>query len=185
MIQIENKTFTNKSELEIGKYVECIFQNCKLSDSNLGNLSFLECEFIDCDLSNCDLKNTKFMEVNFKDCKLLGIRFDTMSQFLIKLSFNGCNLNYSSFYKVNLKKTKFINCDLAEVDFTETDLKESFLESCNLKNAIFDNTNLEKADLSTSQNFVINPSQNRIKKAKFSKENLAGLLSDFDIVISQ
>jgi hypothetical protein len=42
---------------------------------------------------------------------------------------------------------------------------------------------LEKADFRTAFNYSINPETNRIKKAKFSKEGLNGLLDKYDIEI--
>jgi hypothetical protein len=49
--------------------------------------------------------------------------------------------------------------------------------------AIFENTNLEKCDFRSAYNYVIDPQNNKIKKAKFSKEGAIGLLRAFDIVI--
>jgi hypothetical protein len=52
-----------------------------------------------------------------------------------------------------------------------------------MANATFENTILEKADLRTSYNYLIDPEINRIKKAKFSKEGIVGLLHRYDIEI--
>jgi len=46
-------------------------------------------------------------------------------------------------------------------------------------------TNLEKVDFYTSIGYSFNPSKNNRKKARFSKNEVAGLLSDFDIIISE
>ena len=72
---------------------------------------------------------------------------------------------------------------MIKVEFTEADLSEAIFTDCDLENAFFNNTNLEKADFSTSYNFTINPEENKIQKAKFSKENLAGLLCQYKLVI--
>jgi hypothetical protein len=53
-----------------------------------------------------------------------------------------------------------------------------------LAGALFDQTNVSKADFRSAFNFVIHPSINQIKKAKFSQDGLAGLLQGFDIHIS-
>jgi fluoroquinolone resistance protein len=52
-----------------------------------------------------------------------------------------------------------------------------------LNKAIFENTILENADLSTSSNFSIDPETNRIRKAKFSRLGIVGLLDKYDIEI--
>jgi uncharacterized protein YjbI with pentapeptide repeats len=74
-------------------------------------------------------------------------------------------------------------CDLQEVDFTQADLTLCDFDGSNLQLALFEKTNLEKANFSTANYFQIDPSTNRVKKAKFSLVGLPGLLSQFDLVI--
>ena len=69
------------------------------------------------------------------------------------------------------------------MDFTEADLNNASFDNCDLIGAKFEKTNLEKADLSTSFNYSIDPELNRIKKAKFSIDGIAGLLDKYDIEI--
>jgi uncharacterized protein YjbI with pentapeptide repeats len=82
-----------------------------------------------------------------------------------------------------MKKTVFAKCKLHEADFTETDLSLAVFAECDLTRAIFENTNLEKTDLRTAFNFSIDPSRNKVKKAKFSASGLSGLLGRFDLDI--
>ncbi|MCH5600113.1 pentapeptide repeat-containing protein [Niabella ginsengisoli] len=114
---------------------------------------------------------------------MLGLRFDKCSEFLFSASFTHCTLNFSSFYKLKIKKTKFQECIIQEVDFSETDLSEAVFDRCDLKDANFDNTILEKADFTTSYHYRIDPDNNKIRKAKFSRDGLAGLLTKYDIQI--
>ena len=73
-------------------------------------------------------------------------------------------------------------CKLIEVDFTEAVLNGAIFDNCDLSRAIFAQTDLEKADFTTALNFNIDPEQNRIKKARFSKDGLAGLLIKHQII---
>ena len=82
-----------------------------------------------------------------------------------------------------MKSTKFKNCNLKEVDFTETDLTSAVFENCELISAVFERTILEKADLRTSHNFSIDPELNRIKKSRFTLNNIRGLLDKYNIDI--
>jgi uncharacterized protein YjbI with pentapeptide repeats len=59
----------------------------------------------------------------------------------------------------------------------------ALFENCDLERATFEKTILEKADMSTSFNYSIDPERNMIKKAKFSRNGLAGLLEKYDIEI--
>jgi uncharacterized protein YjbI with pentapeptide repeats len=74
---------------------------------------------------------------------------------------------------------------LHEVDFSECDLTSALLDNCDLLNATFDRTIIEKADFRTAYNYSIDPDNNRIKKARFSKSGIAGLLQKYDIQISE
>jgi uncharacterized protein YjbI with pentapeptide repeats len=72
---------------------------------------------------------------------------------------------------------------LQEADFSECELNSAIFDNCDLFNATFDQTNLEKADFRTAMNFRIDPERNKLKKARFSKSHLSGLLEKYDILI--
>ncbi|UKJ08448.1 pentapeptide repeat-containing protein [Solitalea lacus] len=166
-----------------GEYENCRFSNCNFSTSNLSSIVFIDCEFDYCDLSMAKINETAFREVKFKKCKLMGLRFDTCNQFLLAFSFEGCMLNFSSFYKLKIKGTHFADCRVEEVDFVETDLTKALFKDCDLRMTVFENTLLEQADLRTAINFSINPEINNINKARFSTHNIIGLLDKYNIVV--
>ncbi len=184
---IEDQQFDdiNHSEkpLEMAEYENCQFNNCQLSGANLSELFFVDCVLENCDLSNAQLNGTSFKSVRFKNCKLLGLHFDDCNGFLLSFSFESCQLNFSTFYKLKLKNTQFLDCQLKDVDFIEADLTNAVFKRCDLQNAVFENTNLEFTDLRTAFNFSIDPAKNRVRKAKFSSQNIVGLLDAFDITI--
>ncbi len=113
-----------------------------------------------------------------------GLRFEACNPFLFEVHFKKCVLNLCSFYQINGKGTSFEACTLQEVDFTEANFSEAKFEDCDLAGALFDRSNLEKADFRNAFNYRISPTINRLKKAKFSQDGLAGLLHDFGIEIS-
>jgi uncharacterized protein YjbI with pentapeptide repeats len=86
-------------------------------------------------------------------------------------------------YKLKLRKYKFSNCNLQEADFTDADLSGSIFENCDLQRTVFYNTNLEKVDFTTSYNYSFDPERNRIKKARFSRLGVPGLLDKYNIEI--
>ena len=69
------------------------------------------------------------------------------------------------------------------VDFMESDLTEALFDNCNLRHAVFIGTTANKTDFTTSYDFTIDPEKNKLKRAIFSTENLAGLLQKYDLVI--
>jgi len=166
-----------------GEYDNCTFKNCNFSNVHASNISFVECEFVNCNFSNTIVANSAFREVKFIECKLLGVNFQECEPFLLALYFENCRLIFSSFYQLKLTNTDFINCNLQEVNFTETNLSKANFDNCDLKNAIFDQTNIENANFISSFNFDINPSKNRIRKAKSSQDNVIGLLKSYNIIV--
>nr|MBP9599986.1 pentapeptide repeat-containing protein [Lutibacter sp.] len=134
-------------------------------------------------LSLSSLKNTSFKEVKFEKCKLLGLNFSECNPFLLNMAFKESNLNMASFYNLKIAKTSFINCNLTESDFSESNLEQSNFLNCDLKNTIFNRTNLTKVDFSTSVNYALDPENNEVKQAKFSKDGLEGLLKKHQIIV--
>ncbi|TDU40588.1 uncharacterized protein YjbI with pentapeptide repeats [Gelidibacter sediminis] len=184
---IESTEFNNMNfsdmALQKAEYDYCTFTNCNFTGSDLSSITFIECVFDTCNLSNANIKNTIFRDAEFIDCKLTGVQFQDCNSFLLSFSFNNCHMQFASFYRLKLNETKFVNCNLNHSNFTETNLMASVFESCDFKHAIFDHTNLSKADLSTSENFILNPQHNNVKHTKFSKENVFGLLQHYQIDI--
>ena len=172
-----------KNRLPKGDYENCIFEECLFQESFLDNQHFTECQFVQCDLTNTNVAHTQFNDVTFQECKLVGIHFETCDPLLSTLQFKNCNLSLASFYEMDIAHTLFDACKLHEVDFIRATLKKCSFPQCDFKNAVFENTNLEGADFTSAFNFDIDPSKNTIKKAKYSKEGLIGLLKKYDIVV--
>jgi len=84
---------------------------------------------------------------------------------------------------MNIKSTKFEDSIIEDADFSEANLTGATFGNCDLRQSVFNRTVLEKVDFRTAHNFSIDPEENRIKKAKFSKENIRGLLTKHDIII--
>lgn len=82
-----------------------------------------------------------------------------------------------------MRQTPFTTCRLHEVDFTAADLTGASFSECDLTGAIFDRTILEKADFRTAEHYVIDPENNRIRKARFSRKGLPGLLEKYQLDI--
>lgn len=176
-------TRSDKNQVVLGQYENCTFEECDFSTENWGNYKFIDCLFSSCNLSLIQVSNTSFQSVQFVGCKIMGVLFENVNPFSLELSFNNCNLNHASFYKLTLKNTSFKQCDLHEVDFTESNLTACNFEGTDLHLAIFQKTILEKADFTNSLHFQIDPSLNKVKKAKFSLTGLPGLLTHFELDI--
>jgi len=114
---------------------------------------------------------------------MIGLTFAHCNTFGLSLQFDNCKIDHSNFYKLKLNKTIFKKCSLKDVDFTDALLKEAKFYDCDLQQAVFFNTDLEKADLGTSYHLQIVPEQNKLKKTKFSNDNIRGLVAHLNIII--
>ena len=180
---ILNKTFDRNEFPAKGEYEACTFHGCDFSNQDLSSYIFIDCLFNGCNFSLAKLHKTSFQDITFKDCKMIGLHFDHCNEFGLAFSFDTCQLNHSSFYKMKIKKTIFRHAQLLETDFAEADLTSVVFDDCNLSQAVFDRTILEKADFRTAYNYSIDLENNQIKKAKFSASGIRGLLDKYDIEI--
>lgn len=114
---------------------------------------------------------------------MLGMRFDQCQTLLLSFTFESCQLDFSSFYKLKIKGTLFKNCSLHEVEFREADLTHVCFENCDLTRSVFENTNLTGADLRSAIHFAIDPEQNTVKKMKVALGGLPGLLEKHNLLI--
>lgn len=178
----ERVNFT-ESPLIKGEYENCSFNGCDFSYTDLSEMKFIDCSFKSCNLSLVKLIKTVFRDTQFIECKMLGLHFDDCSRYGLGFSFEGCSLNYSSFVKTRITRTLFKNSQLQEVDFSECDMTGSIFENCDLLRATFNHTIIEKVDLRTAYNYIIDPENNRVKKARFSLPGVTGLLGKYDIDI--
>jgi uncharacterized protein YjbI with pentapeptide repeats len=184
---LESKNYNNEdfsdNRLQGNKYEACTFKHCNFTDAHLSGKTFMDCRFEDCDFSLAKIKDTAFKSVQFVHCKLVGLKFADCNDFLISFNFEHCNLDYATFRELKIPKTIFVQCALQQADFSHTNLNSSVFEQCNLANTIFDGTVLEKVDFSSSFNYVIDPSNNKLSQARFASTGLKGLLHNYDIII--
>ena len=174
--------FSGQSFYEI-EFINCKFINCNFAYADINNSDFIDCTFDNCNLSVVKVKNAGFKNAYFLKSKITGVDFSVCNNFLFDFQFQDCIIDYCSFYGKKLKKTHFKACSIKESDFSEADLSESWFDNCDLLNSIFRQTKLMKTNFSTAVNYMIDPEQNNIKKAKFSQEGLNGLLAKYDIII--
>ncbi|MBT8296298.1 MAG: pentapeptide repeat-containing protein [Gramella sp.] len=173
----------SKERLPKGDYDNCSFIGCNFSDGFLDNCQFLECRFESCNLSNANIAHTTFKEVQFIDCKMVGLLFERCNQILLSFSFKRCTLDFSSFRGMSIPGTLFDDCKLRNIDFSEADLSRSHFTNSILDNSIFDASNLQETNFSLSHNIKLDPERNQLKNARFSQENVKGLLAKYKIQV--
>lgn len=171
------------SPLPEGTYESCRFIGCNLYQADLFNCTFADCYFVGCNLSSIQIVKASFRDTSFTDCKMMGIQFSSGNELMGGLTFQTCQLDFSSFHQRKLKKTSFKNTSLQQVDFTEADLASAIFDGCNLAGATFEATNLTDADFRTAHGYLLDPTRNRVKHARFSYPAVLGLLASYQLLI--
>ncbi len=161
----------------------CVFKRCIFTNVNFSKTVFLDCEFVECEFVNASICMCAWRSVTFCDCKLQGMRFDLSNTFLLELHFDKCLLRYSSYYGLDLTKSSFNACDMRETEFIEANLSGLSLDDCDLQSAAFGQTNLSKTDFSNARGYQLNPDNNQVDQALFSREGLTGLVEHLNIII--
>ncbi len=164
----------------------CLFCDCDLTGAAMQGLRFIDCRFERCNLSMAKANaGTGFQNAAFVECKLTAFPFAVCREMLFEVSFERCRLDYASFFGKKMPKTRFDGCDLTEADFTQADLTGSAFSECNLDRALFSQTQLANADFTTATGYLIDPTFNPMKGARFSREGLPGLVAGFGVVVSE
>lgn len=173
----------SKQKLTQTEFDHCTFLDCDFSNTDFTESDLVNCKFENCNFSNAIFAGSGLKVVLFVGCKMIGLSFDSCSDFLFSVRFQKCMLDYSVFAEKKMKKTLFSECTLKETDFSATDLSLSVFQNCDLQQTVFHRSNLERADFRTASNYSIDPEANKIKKARFSLAGIAGLLGKYNIEI--
>lgn len=181
--KVIDKVNFNSTVLE-DRYYRCVFNSCDFSNMTIKNVNFEDCKFCQCNFSLTKLFNF-LSKVKFIECKMTGTDFTGIGKFSDSLYFEGSQLNYATFFGLKLRDCRFTGCNLNEVSFEESNITSTVFDNCDLMRATFFNTNLENVDFSTSYNFSINPTINKLKKAIFSENELRGLVEHLNIIIKE
>ncbi len=170
-------------EMTAVDFYDVLFDGC-----NFQKAAFLECKFEKCRFVNCDLSLAKFQDASFPDtefdgCKMLGIDWTQTAKSFFTVGFARCILNDSRFVGANLRRVKMVDCLAKRADFEAADLSDADCEMTDFEGANFLKTELTRADFRQAKNYSIDPSVNKLKKAKFTLPEALSLLAYLDITV--
>jgi fluoroquinolone resistance protein len=177
----------DRQKLEEKIFESCRFEGCHFVETDFQRCQFIDCEFINCNLSNAKIKNCLFSEIVFDGCKLIGMNWTEVKWPLVKLTspvkFYKSNLDDCSFFELDLSELTMEFCLAKRVDFRGSNLSHGSFVETDFEGALFLGTNIELCNFSDAVNYVIDPMQNKIKKAKFSMPEAMNLLLAFEIEV--
>ena len=164
-------------------FSNCVFKSCNFNECSFKNSLFVDCVFTCCNLSNIKVDNCSFRGVVFDDCKLTNVSFAVINPFLLSWFFKNCKIEFCNFGGINMKHSKFIDSVIRGTDFINVDLEGADFARSDLQDSKFHNAVLDNANFSGARNYYIDPTSNKLKKAKFSVPEVLSLLAAFDIKV--
>ena len=169
-----------------------LFEGCRFINVNFSESQFIRCKFVDCEFNNCNLSTVQFNASSFNDItffesKVMGVNWTMLNWRYVRLSspfqFYNSIISHSSFYNLELQELVIEACIAHDVDFRGADLRRANLKLTDFEKSQFVHTKLYAADFTEAYNYSIDPTQNDIRKAKFSLPDAIHLLDGFDIQI--
>ncbi|MCW8399480.1 pentapeptide repeat-containing protein [Legionella sp. PATHC038] len=169
-----------------------LFEGCRFINANFSESQFIRCKFVDCEFNNCNLSAVQFKasslnNVTFFESKVTGVNWTMLNWPHIRLSspfqFYNSIISHSSFYGLELQELIIEACIAHDVDFREADLRRANFKLTDFEKSQFVHTKLYASDFTEAHSYSINPTQNDIKKAKFSLPDAIHLLDGFEIQI--
>ncbi len=180
---IEQKKYKKEFYVEGECFVDCVFEGCDLSAKDLSKIQFQSCQFIFCNLVTTKMTNTRLQGVSFIESKLMGVDFTRCDPTFFDVSFNKCLLRGCNFTEMRLKGLKILESTVKDCHFVQCILERSDFRKCDLEGTVFHHTKLCYANFLEAFHFEIDPLNNDLKGAKFSKVEALSLLNGLGIII--
>ncbi|MFK7897966.1 MAG: pentapeptide repeat-containing protein [Myxococcota bacterium] len=156
------------ADLRHKTFADCEFRELSAQEADFQHGSFENCRFVGCDLTMARFGDARLLDVEFIDCKLMGVDWSQVGGLVFEAGFERCVLTHCSFIGLTMKKARIQECKADEANFAGTNLEGADFARTNLRGAKFSDTNLTGADLSLAVNYDVNPSDNRLRKTRFS-----------------
>lgn len=183
-LELDGIDFTQKTP-EPGLYEACKFTNCHAGSSGFRGLVLSDCQWEGGSWVSVPVGDSLALRgVVFRHAEIRQCDFSRLNTLGLSIRFESCKLEHVHFNELNLAKLSMVNCRLRNCDFSGSNLKGADFSDSSLDQVIFSRCNLEKADFRTARDFVLNPGDNQMKGARFSSDNLAGLVQHWGLSLS-
>jgi fluoroquinolone resistance protein len=185
--QVFKEIHLEQAFLVSNEFHDCTFHRCSFVETTFRSCRFVNCVFQHCDLSLVQVPDCSFAATRFESSKVIGVNWTKAhwpaTRLWDPICFSKCAISHSTFIGLHLRRIQIQDCVAVDVDFRETDLSQADFAGTNLCDSLFLATDLTEADLSQARNYRIDPSQNTVRKAKFSLPEAMSLLYGLDIVL--
>lgn len=161
----------------------CTFTNVTMQESSWRNAVIEDCTFVDCDLASARFDGARLRSVTFRRSRLMGVDWSNIGEFP-DFSLDECDLQFSVFVGLALRKLRCRACKVTEASFERCDLTQADFSGSDLRGTRFERCELGRADFSTATSALIDPTQNKAKGAKVSRDSAALLATHLGLVVA-
>lgn len=162
----------------------CTLEGVDWSGMDLRGARFEACVFQTCDLSNVRALGLGLQGVTFEGCKLVGFDLASCNTLGLELRLVDCMLDSANVEGVDCRQISWSGGRANGADFTAANLEGVAFDGVDLTGALFGQTKLAGADFRTATGWRIRPDENRIRGAKFRRDDLSGLVEGWDLDLS-
>jgi len=171
------------ADLSGKEFCQCRFVGVKLPESRWRRARLEDCVFDGCDLTRMLPAGVTLLDVRFVRSKLLGVDWSDVSRDP-GVSFEECDLRYSTFVRTGLRKAVLRGCLAVDATFLGCDLVEADFSGTTLTGASFEGSDLGKANLVTAEGAFVDPAKSRVKGARISVESAVLLATHHGMRVS-
>jgi fluoroquinolone resistance protein len=164
----------------------CRLDGCVLEKAVLRGCVLTDCTLTGCNLTMAVLHGTRFTDCRFVDCKALAVSWWQAAPAPLSArpwDFERCRLDLGSFRDVEGAGSRFVTCSLREVDLGGADLRRAELTGSDLAGAVFAATDLREASLVGATDYVVDPSENRVRGLHVDTAGAGGVLRALGLVV--
>ncbi len=169
------------------EYSDCVFRNCRWTGTRVQNCSFIGCTFVHCNFSAvvfsfCLMRDAWLQNSAFRMMAWGGLTGRSkLAQPFGKIE--GCAFQYNDFSGMSLNGFDFSGSTFAECRFDDCHLAGACFHGVPLGRSSFTRCDLERADFRDARAYAIDPSDNKLKDARFSFPDVVALLDSIGIRI--
>ncbi|WP_409421500.1 pentapeptide repeat-containing protein [Pseudaeromonas sp. ZJS20] len=173
-----------------GHWTGHVFEGCQFIGGDFTQAVLRRCQFIDCQFTGCNLSlvawpASQLRQVQFVGCKLLGVDWTQLAWPVpalgAPLSLRECLLDEGNFFGLPLTDLVLSGSRLRRADLREADLRRADCQGCDFAGALFGHTDLRGADFGEASDYDIDPLNNRLQGARFSRFEALRLLAGLGI----
>ena len=130
-----------------------------------------------------NLLNSSFRHCQFTQSKLVGLNWSTCHS-ISEVLFDECLLNFSSFMDVHAPNTTFKNSSLIDCEFLQSIFKNSTFGGSDLRGANFSKADLSGCNFELANHYLIDPTNTKIKGARFKLPEALSLFHALGVEVS-